>query len=190
MYKPVKPYLGVMPTIAADVFIADTAAVIGNVHIGESSSVWYNCVIRGDDAPIRIGARTNIQDGTVIHINGPRGEGLPDMPTIIGDDITIGHMALIHACTLEDNCMVGMNATVMDGAVVETGALVAACALVPPGKRVPAGQLWAGSPARFVRKISESDRQMMDHIRPGYRNLAEEYRTAGLDLRDLAKADE
>ena len=102
MLSPLKPYLGVKPTIASNVFIADTAAVIGNVNIGADSSVWYNCVIRGDaGSSITIGERVNIQDGTVIHINGAREDGSPHMPVVIGDDITIGHSALIHACTLQ-----------------------------------------------------------------------------------------
>ena len=175
---------GKTPKIAATAFIASTAVIVGDVEIGAGSSIWYHCVVRGDINEIRIGDDTNIQDGTIIHVDG-RNYG-----TYIGCGVTVGHMALIHACTLEDGCMVGMNATVMDGAVIETGALVAAGALVPPGKRVPAGQLWAGAPARFVRQVSDGDRQMMNHIRPGYRDLALEYRGAGLDLRDLAKADE
>ncbi len=179
MYKPVKPYLGVMPTIAADVFIADTAAVIGNVHIGESSSVWYNCVIRGDDAPIRIGARTNIQDGTVIHINGPRGEGLPDMPTIIGDDITIGHMALIHACTLQSGCFIGMKACILDGAIVETGAMVAAGAVVSPGKVVKSGELWAGVPARPLRQVRPEELKLWQETLDTYRRYAREHMESG-----------
>ncbi len=179
MTNNIQTIRGATPKIDETAFIASTAVIIGDVEIGARSSIWYHCVVRGDINEIRIGDDTNIQDGTIIHVDS-RSYG-----TYIGSGVTVGHMALIHACTLEDACMVGMNATVMDGAVVESGALVAASALVPPGKRVPAGQLWAGSPARFVRSISETDRQMMDHIRPGYRDLAAEYRTAGLDLRDL-----
>ncbi len=131
MSNAIKPYLGITPTIADDVFIADTASVIGDVHIGAGSSVWYNCVLRGDGGSlIRVGERTNIQDGTIVHVNGPREDGTEHMPTYIGSDITIGHNALIHACTLEDGCFIGMSSTVLDGAVVETGAMVAAGAVV------------------------------------------------------------
>ncbi len=158
MTGPVKPYLGVMPTIADDVFIADTAAVIGDVHIGAGSSVWYNCVIRGDAGSyIRIGERVNVQDGTVIHLNGPRQDGSAHMPTIIGDDITIGHSALIHACTLQSGCFIGMRSVVLDGAVVETGAMVAAGAVVSPGKVVKAGELWAGVPAKPLRDLRQAE---------------------------------
>ena len=114
MSGPVKPYLGITPTIADDVFIADTAVVIGDVHIGAGSSVWYNTVIRGDAGSyIRIGERVNVQDGTVIHLNGERWDGTEHMPPIIGDEITIGHSALIHACTLHSRCFIGMRSAVL-----------------------------------------------------------------------------
>lgn len=173
MSGPVKPYLGIMPTIAEDVFIADTAAVIGDVHIGAGSSVWYNCVIRGDAGSyIRIGERVNVQDGTVIHLNGPR-EGISeDMPTVIGDDITIGHMALIHACTLQSRCFIGMKACVLDLAVVETGAMVAAGAVVSPGKVVKSGELWAGIPARPLRELRPDELAYWPEAVSGYQELA------------------
>ena len=168
---------GLTPKIDDSAFIASTAVIIGDVEIGANSNIWYHCVLRGDIHEIRIGRNTNIQDGTVVHVARNR------FGTYIGDDVTIGHMALIHACTLEDGCMVGMHATVMDGAVVETGALVAAGALVTPGKRVKAGEMWGGSPARFIRKVSESDVAMINRIAPGYVELGGEYRAEGLDLR-------
>jgi len=158
MSGPLKPYLGIMPTVADDVFIADTAAVIGDVHIGAGSSVWYNAVIRGDaDSHIRIGERVNVQDGAVIHVNGPRWDGSAHMPTIIGDDITIGHMALVHACTLHSRCFIGMSSVVLDGAVVETSAMVAAGAVVSPGKVVKSGELWAGIPAKPLRELRQDE---------------------------------
>ncbi len=168
---------GGTPKIADDAFIASTAVIIGDVEIGAGSNIWYHCVLRGDIHEIRVGKNTNIQDGTVVHVARNR------FGTYIGDDVTIGHMALIHACTLENGSMVGMHATVMDGCVVEEGALVAAGALVTPGKRVKAGEMWGGSPARFIRKVSESDVAMINRIAPGYVELGSEYRDAGLDLR-------
>jgi carbonic anhydrase/acetyltransferase-like protein (isoleucine patch superfamily) len=164
------PYRGTSPRIAADAFIAPGAVVIGDVEIGPGTSVWFGCVIRGDVAPIRIGARTNIQDGTVVHV------ATADGPTDIGDDVTIGHMALIHACTLADRSFVGMKACVMDRAVVESGAMVAAGSLLTPGKRVPAGQLWAGSPARFVRTLTEDEAVQHRKLCDGYVALGVEYR--------------
>jgi gamma-carbonic anhydrase len=175
---------GATPVIAEDAFIASTAVIIGDVEIGSGSNIWYHCVIRGDIHEIRIGKNTNIQDGTVVHVARNR------FGTYIGDGVTIGHMALIHACTLEDECMVGMHATVMDGAVVESGALVAAKSLVTPGKRIPAGEMWGGSPARFIRKVSDSDVAMINRIGPGYVELSSEYRAEGLDLRQMTPIDE
>ncbi len=171
------PYMGKMPTIHDGAFIAPNAVIIGDVEIGAGSGIWFNCVVRGDMNEIRIGANTNIQDGTIIHVDS-RTYG-----TRIGDNITVGHMCLLHACTLEDGCMVGMQATVMDGAVVESGALVAAGALVTPGKRVGAGEVWAGSPARYLRNIGDRDKDMLEYIWPGYVDLAEDYIRAGQDLR-------
>ncbi len=171
------PYKGVMPKIHPDAFIAPNAVVIGDVEIGENSGFWFNCVARGDMNEIRIGKNTNIQDGTIIHIDSRT------CGTYIGDNITVGHMCLLHACTLEDGCMVGMQATIMDGAVVESGALVAAGALVPPGKRVGAGELWAGSPARRVRAVGDREQDMLDYIAPAYVDLARDYVKAGQDLR-------
>ena len=145
------PYRDKRPVIAADAFVASTACVIGDVEIGARSSLWFTVVVRGDVNDVRIGAGTNVQDGTVIHVSSTL------QGTTIGDDVTIGHLALVHACTLEDACFVGMKACVMDGAVVETGAMVAAGALVTPGKRVRAGELWAGVPAKPVRQLTASE---------------------------------
>jgi carbonic anhydrase/acetyltransferase-like protein (isoleucine patch superfamily) len=166
------PYRGIMPKLAADVWIAPTASVIGDVEIGPGSGIWFGCVLRGDVHDIRIGARTNIQDGTVIHVNHA-GPG-----THIGDDVTVGHMALIHACTLETGSFVGMKACVMDEAVVEQGAMVAAGALVTPGKRVPAGQLWAGSPAVYRRDVTDKELAGFASTAERYAGLAREYLAA------------
>ena len=171
----IRPHHGVTPTIAANAFIAETAVVIGDVEIGEQASIWYGCVLRGDGNFIRVGARTNIQDGTIVHVNHER-EGAAGTRTIIGADVTIGHMALIHACTLEDGCFIGMKACVMDGVVVESGAMVAAGALVTPGKRVKRGELWGGSPARPMRKLTESELKYFGHTVEHYVEMAASYR--------------
>jgi len=178
------PYRDTMPTIDEEAFIAETAVIIGDVTIGARSSIWYGCVLRGDMNFIRVGCDTNIQDLTMIHI-ASQGE-----PTVIGDRVSVGHMALLHACTLEDDCMVGMRATVMDGAVVGKGALVAAGALVTPGKQVGAGEVWAGSPARRVRDIGEDDQKMLDYIWPVYDDLGSEYRRNGHDLRRFSRVQQ
>ncbi|MFQ5783880.1 MAG: gamma carbonic anhydrase family protein [Alphaproteobacteria bacterium] len=158
------------PRIAADAFIAPTATLIGDVEIGAGSSIWFGCILRGDINFIRVGARSNLQDGTIVHVNR-----IAEHRTVIGDDVTVGHAALIHACTLESGSFVGMRATVMDGAVVESGAMVAAGALVTPGKRVPAGELWAGAPARRARVLNDDERASLTDIAGLYASLAREY---------------
>jgi carbonic anhydrase/acetyltransferase-like protein (isoleucine patch superfamily) len=163
------PYRGIVPRLGPRVFGAPGASVIGNVEIGAESIIWFGCVVRGDVNVVRIGERTNIQDGTVVHV-AKEGQG-----TFIGSDITIGHMALLHACTLEDGAFVGMRATIMDDALVETGAMVAAGALITPGKRVRSGELWAGTPAKKVRELTDEDRRAMAKLAPRYVGLAADY---------------
>ncbi len=160
------------PRIAPDAFVAPGAVVVGDIEIGAESSIWFGCVLRGDINTIRVGARTNIQDGTIVHVDSD------EFSTTIGDDVTIGHQAVIHACTLEDACFVGIGATVMDGAVVEGGAMVAAGALVTPGKRVPKGELWAGAPAHCMRPLSETEAANLTEIAGRYVDLARKYRAA------------
>ncbi len=157
------------PVIAASAFVAPTAVVIGDVEIGEDTGIWYGCVLRGDVNELRIGARVNIQDGTVIHV-ATHGPGC-----YIGDDVSVGHMALLHACNLKPGAFVGMKACVMDGAVVESGGMVAAGALVTPGKVVGAGELWAGSPAKMMRVLNDDDRRNMAWTAEHYIDLAREH---------------
>ncbi len=149
--KKLLPYKGIFPQVWKDSFIAPSADIIGDVEIGSQCGIWFNCVIRGDVAKIRIGDRTNIQDGTVIHVTRD------GHPTIIGSGVTIGHNALLHACTLQDSCFVGMGAIIMDDAIVESGAMVAAGTIITPGKIVKSGQLWVGNPGKYVRDLSEEE---------------------------------
>jgi len=165
------PYRGVMPTIHSNAFIAQNATIIGDTHIGEDSGIWYGCVIRGDVNEIRIGKRTNIQDLSMIHC-AELGQG-----TYLGDDITVGHSAVLHACNIEDNAFIGIQACVMDDCIVEKGAMVAAGALVTPGKIVKAGEVWAGSPAKKLRDINEKDLHFFEINRQRYVRLAHEYKT-------------
>jgi gamma-carbonic anhydrase len=174
MNPVILPHNGISPKIADDVFIAPSACVIGDVEIGDGSSVWFNCVVRGDVFPIRIGKGSNIQDGTVIHVSG----GL--YPTHIGDDVLVGHNCTIHGCTLEDGSFVGMSATVLDGAVVETGGMVAAGALVTPGKRIRKGELWGGSPAKHLRNLSAEELAGLSSGAKHYAELAQIYRTENI----------
>ena len=148
---------GKSPQVDPAAFVAPGAQVIGDVVIGPESSIWYNCVVRGDVARIRIGARTNIQDGSVVHVDSPKPGAAQGHPTLIGDDVLIGHMAMVHGCVLHDRAFVGLGAIVMDGCEIEGGAMLAAGAMLTPGKRIPAGQLWAGRPAKYVRDLSEEE---------------------------------
>lgn len=164
------PYKGVWPRIAADAFIAPGVVVVGDVEIGPGASIWFNCTLRGDEQAIRIGAGTNVQDGTVIHVNS-RKQG-----AYIGADVTIGHMVLLHACTIEDTGYVGMGATVLDEAVVEGGAMLAAGALLTQGKRVRQGELWAGRPAGLMRRLSDEEVAQLPRTCRVYMDRAQEYR--------------
>ena len=164
------PYKGKWPKIADDVFIAPGASVIGDVEIGAGSSIWFNCVLRGDDNPIRIGERVNVQDGTVIHVHSLF------QGTYIGNDITIGHMALLHACTLEDKCFVGMGSIWPDKCRVETHGMLAGGAMLTPGKTVKGGEMWGGRPAKPMRALSDAEIANFDVSVAGYCERAGEFR--------------
>ena len=155
MSSPTPPHIAAFldhsPEIDDHAFIAPTAAVIGAVRIGAGSSIWYQVTVRGDNNYITIGTGTNIQDNSCIHISSR------EFPTIIGNYVSVGHSALVHACTLEDHSFVGMGAIVMDGAVIERDAMLAAGALLTPGKRIPSGELWAGRPATKMRRLTPQD---------------------------------
>ncbi|MFP4426225.1 MAG: gamma carbonic anhydrase family protein [Spirochaetaceae bacterium] len=145
------PYDGNRPTIDQTVFLADGVRIVGDVTIGGDSSVWYNAVIRGDIHYVRIGRETNIQDLSVLHVTHET------HPLEIGDQVTVGHGATLHGCTLRDRCLVGMGAIVLDGAIVDEQAMVAAGAVVPPRMTVPSGSLVAGVPARVIRELTEKE---------------------------------
>lgn len=177
MPKPIiLPYQGISPKIHPSALIMPGAVIIGDVEIGEDSNIWPGCVIRGDINHIRIGKRTNIQDGTVIHVTrhdlAAAGEG----HTTIGDDVTVGHQAVLHACTLENASFVGMGATVIDGVVVQSGAMVAAGAMVPYRKIILTGQIWAGNPAKFLREMKQSEKDYILQSAQNYVNDAKEYK--------------
>ena len=166
------PFRNVWPRFAPSAYVAPGASIIGDVEMAEQASLWFGGVIRGDVNYVRVGARSNIQDGTVIHT------ATKDGPTVIGEDVVIGHQCLLHACILENACMIGMGAVVMDYSVVETGAWVAAGALVPPKKRVKSGELWMGTPAKFVRSVSIAERDEIDRVAAAYAARGREYSKA------------
>ncbi|MEO0412593.1 MAG: gamma carbonic anhydrase family protein [Pseudomonadota bacterium] len=159
------------PNIAGDVFLAPGAQIIGDVTIGAGTSVWFNCVLRGDVHVIEVGERTNIQDGTVVHVSR-KTHG-----TYIGNDVLIGHMAMIHGCTLKDWSFVGLGAIVMDGCVIEEDGMLAAGGMLTPGKTIGKGELWGGRPAKFMRALSEEEIAKNRKASPGYADLAQVYRT-------------
>jgi gamma-carbonic anhydrase len=164
------PFEGATPKLGDDVYVAPGARVIGNVELGDEASVWYNAVIRGDLERVEIGARTNVQDGTVIHIESGQ------FPTIIGEGVTIGHKALVHACTIGDNCLIGMGSIILDGAVIEDNALIAAGAVVTPGTTIPSGTLAIGTPAKVVRELSDEEIQHFQASAAHYVELARRHR--------------
>ncbi len=165
----IRPFRGVWPRIAETAFVEESAAVIGDVEIGEHSSIWFHAVVRGDVHFIRIGSYTNIQDGVVVHVTGGR------FPALIGDRVTIGHRAIVHGCTVGNDCLIGMGAVLLDGAVIGERSLIAAGAVVREGTKVPPGSLVAGVPARIVRALTDEELRRIEEGWRGYGELKEYY---------------
>lgn len=169
---------GKRPRIHSSAFIAPGCRIIGDVEIGPDSSIWYNCVVRGDAHRIVIGARTNIQDGTVVHCDSPKPKRPEGFPTIIGDDVLIGHLAMVHGCTLEDRAFVGLGAIVMDGCRIESDGMLAAGAMLTPGKVIPSRQMWMGRPAVFTRDLNDAQVADLQYGVQGYVINAQVHRAA------------
>ena len=169
----IRSFDGHIPTIAPSAWIAPGAVVVGDVEIGSDSSVWYGAVVRGDVHQIRIGARTNIQDQATLHVTRDR------FGTWIGDDVTVGHRAVVHGCKVHSGALIGIGAIVLDGAEVGEGALVAAGAVVTPGSKVAAGQLVVGVPAQVVRTLSQSEIELQIQRTLGYVELAKRHALSG-----------
>lgn len=163
------------PILGEGVFVAPNATVIGDVVLGDASSLWFGTVVRGDVYPIRIGARTNVQDNAVVHVTGGKAS------TTIGDDVTVGHLALVHGCTIGSRCLVGMGSIVLDEAIIEDECLVAAGSLVPPRMRVPSRSLVMGRPAKVVKVLGEEDLRQIREASALYVGYAREY-LAGLGV--------
>ncbi len=171
----IRPFSGKTPRFGKRVFVASTAAVVGDVEVGDDVNVWYGAVLRADLQTISIGARTSIQDNVVIHVDEP------DAPTIVAEDVTVGHAAILHGCRVERGALIGMHSTVLNKAVIGEEAVVAAGALVPPGMEVPPRTLVAGVPAKVRRAVSDDE---LAHLRRGVRSYLE------LKTRYLAADDE
>lgn len=177
----IMPFGGFSPRIADEAFIAPNATIVGDVEIGAGSSIWFGVVLRGDFNRIHVGTGSNIQDNSVVHV------GDPPADTVIGDNVLIGHMAMIHGCRIESGSFIGMQAMILDGVVVESGAFVAAGSFVTPGKRIRSGELWAGRPARRVRAVGEKELMM---IRRGPARYAELARTFRREMQSQAQSGE
>lgn len=170
-----RPFLDKHPSLGQRVYIDPACTVIGEVKLGDDVSVWPGTVIRGDVNHIRIGARTNVQDGTVIHVSHDSPYNKGGYPTLVGEGVTIGHGCIIHACSIGDYCLIGMGACILDGAVIEANAFIAAGAVIGPGKRVRSGELWAGNPARLMRQLSEKDIEGLRYSADHYVRLKDQY---------------
>ena len=167
---PLMDHHGVAPTVHPTSFIAEGAWVVGDVQIGEQASVWFNAVLRGDINLIRVGARSNVQDGSVVHVT-------KQLPALIGDDVTVGHMAMLHGCRIENACLIGMNAVILDNARVGPHAMVAAGSLVRENFVVPPGSLVAGVPARVVRDLTDEERAFLFQSALNYVGYARSFTT-------------
>ena len=171
-----RPYLQHLPSVGDRVYVDQDATVIGDVVLGDDVSIWPGTIVRGDVNFIRIGARTNVQDGSVVHVShdGPHAK-LGGFATVIGEDVTIGHKAIIHACRIEDAVLIGMGAIVLDGAIVKKHGFVGAGALVAPGKVVGEAELWLGNPARMVRVLTDAEIEALYYSACHYVRLKDQY---------------
>ena len=171
----IRPYKDSLPKIAASAYVDESAVIIGDVVIGEDSSIWPLCAVRGDTNYVRIGARSNLQDGSVVHVTH-RYSAVPEgHPVVIGDDVTIGHKVLVHGCTIEDRVLIGMGSTLMDGAVIHTEVLLGAGSLVVEGQTLESGYLWIGRPAKRKRVITEEERGWFSYVARHYVELKNDY---------------
>lgn len=175
MSKPIRTFKNFTPKLGQRVFIDDAAVVIGDVELGDDSSVWPCAVVRGDMHSIRIGARTSVQDNAVLHITHASDFNPGGWPLTIGDDVTIGHGACLHGCTIGNRVLVGIGATVLDGAVVDDEVVIAAGALVPPGKKLESGYLYVGSPAKQARPLKDNELKFFKYSAQNYVKLKDEY---------------
>jgi carbonic anhydrase/acetyltransferase-like protein (isoleucine patch superfamily) len=172
----IRPYQGITPKLGERVFVDPSAVVLGDVEIGDDSSVWPLVVIRGDMHRIRIGRCSSIQDGSVLHITHAGPYNPDGFPLIIGDHVTVGHQAMLHGCTIGNRVLVGMGAMIMDGAVVENEVIVGAGSLVPPGKTLKSGYLYVGRPAKPQRELTEQERAFFTYTAENYSRLKDKHR--------------
>jgi carbonic anhydrase/acetyltransferase-like protein (isoleucine patch superfamily) len=171
----IRAYKGVLPKLAAGVYIDESSVIVGDIEIGPDVSIWPLVAARGDVNYIRIGARTNIQDGSVLHLSRPS-KGKPEgSPLVIGEDVTVGHKVMLHGCTLGNRILVGMGAIVMDDVIVEDDVIIGAGSLVPPGKRLHSGYLYVGSPVKQARPLHDSEKTFLAESAANYVQLKNDY---------------
>jgi carbonic anhydrase/acetyltransferase-like protein (isoleucine patch superfamily) len=175
----IRTFRDLTPRIAADAWIDDSAVIIGDVEIGPQASIWPLCALRGDIHSIRIGARSNIQDGSVIHVTHDSDYNPGGFPVQVGEEVTVGHKVMLHGCSIGDNCLIGMGSIVLDGAVIESRVILAAGSLVPQGKVLESGHLYLGSPVKKIRPLTEQEQRFLDYVAHNYVKLALQYRNAG-----------
>ncbi len=175
----IRTFEGMTPAIAEDAWVDEAAVVIGDVEIGSGSSIWPGVVVRGDIHRIRIGERTSIQDGTVVHVTHDSQFVPGGFPTIVGNDITVGHNVTLHGCEIKDRCLIGMGSIVLDGAVVESQVMIGAGSLVPGGKVLESGYLYVGSPVKQIRKLTEKELAFFEYAAQNYQKLGQQHREAG-----------
>ena len=175
----IRPYLDVTPTLGPGAWVDETAQVIGRVELGADASVWPFVLIRGDVNVIRIGARSNVQDASIVHVSRPHAGNEAGWPTLIGEDVVIGHKVALHGCTIHDRVLVGIGSIVLDGVVIESDVMVGAGSLVTPGKRLESGYLYVGSPARRSRELTSEERARIPKMARDYVTLQRAYRDGG-----------
>jgi carbonic anhydrase/acetyltransferase-like protein (isoleucine patch superfamily) len=168
----IRPFESHQPKIADDAWIDETAVVIGSVHIASQASIWPMCVVRGDVHKIEIGARSNIQDGSIMHVSHDSHYLPGGRPLLIGDGVTVGHRVLLHGCEIANDCFIGMGSTILDGARLQQGVMLGAGSLVPQGRTLEGGYLWLGRPARRVRVLTEREQEMISYTAEHYVKLA------------------
>jgi len=169
--KNIRSFEDFTPQIADTAFIDESSVVTGNVSIGEDSSVWPCCSVRGDIHSITIGERTNIQDGSILHVTHDSEYAPGGFKLTVGDDVTVGHSVVLHACTVEDRCLIGMGSVVLDGSVVQSGAMVGAGSLVPPNKVLEGGYMWLGSPVKRARELTDKEKNFLEYSAQQYVKL-------------------
>lgn len=175
MLSQIRPFEGKMPQLADSAYVDAAAVIIGDVAIGDDSSVWPGAIIRGDVNFIRIGARTSVQDASVLHVTHAGPFSPQGSPLCIGNDVTIGHQVILHGCTIESNCLIGMGSKILDGAVVQTNVLVGAGSLIPPGKILESGYLWMGSPVKLIRALTAEELNFLNYSAQHYVRLKNRY---------------